>query len=230
MITSRYESQADKIQSTDKAMIEKDRMRVDVSTPGNNHLMIYRADLGKMWIIDPEKKQYQELSKQEITGMMQKMQEATKRLEAQMASMPQAQREAMKKMMPQMPKPSVVTYQKKADGIKIGNYTCTLYEGFVDQKKVSEMWTTDLKALSMSPEDFAVMNSFGEMFEAISKDFTSPYKISSLGLPIRMAQYNPDGSQKHLTEVVSIERQNTDPALFELPKDFVKQSRDDFDE
>jgi len=72
------------------------------------------------------------------------------------------------------------TYKKVAAGEKVNQWSCAKYEGYREDKKVNEIWTTDWKSLGLTPEAFKVMKDLGEFFENLAKEMAANFdKIGS---------------------------------------------------
>lgn len=216
-----------------KAYVDKNHMRVETTGKNLDNITIYRKDKGVFWIIDNKEKTFMEISKKDMQKMKTKMDEAMKMMEKQMKNMPPEQRKMMEKMMKgQMPVKSPKTiYKKIATGIKVNQWVCDKYEGYLEGIKKKEIWTTDWKNLRLSQEDFEVMQGLSEFFGEFTKDHESFYKAGSKewekeqgysGIPIKTITYSA-GKIKDKTELKEIRRQDFASSLFDLPKGLMKK-------
>ena len=139
----------------------------------------------------------------------------------------------MKDRMPMMQEAAPqVTYKKVASGEKVNQWVCAKYEGYREDQKVKEVWTTDWKKLGLTPENFKVLNDLGEFFKDFAKDLASAFgQVGSAewekeqgydGIPVRTLSYS-NGKLHATTEVTEVNQESLAPALFNLPTGLKKK-------
>jgi hypothetical protein len=216
-----------------KMYIDKDRMRMEISSNMENEVMIFRQDQQLIWVINNKEKSYSKMTRDDLAKMKGQIDQAMKMMEEQLKNMPVEQREMMEKMMPkqgamQMSKVEKTVYTKKKSGEKINRWTCDYYEGMVSGKKTEEVWTITWQQAGISRNDLQAFRGMGEFFQAITGKIDALYQIGSedfekqggyAGLPVKMVQYEK-GNTIVLSEVKEIKKQNIAPKLFELPAGF----------
>ncbi len=227
-----------------KTYVDSGRMRHEAQSKAGSTVVIFRQDKGLFWVINPDKT-YMEITKQDMQAMKAKMDEAKTQMEEQMKNVPEAQREMMKKMMggrmPMAQSASAVkiAYKKVATGEKVNQWSCAKYEGYREDKKVKDVWTTDWKSLGLTPETFKVMKDISEFFENLAHEMAANFdKIGSeewekeqgyTGIPVKTLSYS-DSQLRSTTEVTEVKQGELAASLFELPagltkKDMFKQMR-----
>jgi hypothetical protein len=225
--------------TTNKTYVDSDRMRMETQAMGGMQIVIFRQDKGLFWIIDQKGKTYMEITKQDFQQMKAKMNEAKAMMDERMKSLPPEQRQMMEKMMQGRGMPAMqpagtikTTYKKVASGEKVNQWVCAKYEGYREDNKVKEVWTTDWKSLGLTPESFKVMKDLGEFFEDFAKDMASSFdKIGSeewekeqgySGIPVKTLSY-ADGKLRAATEVTEVKQESLSAALFDLPEGLTKK-------
>jgi hypothetical protein len=224
---------------TNKTYVDSDRMRMEAQAMGGTQIVIFRQDKGLFWIIDQKGKTYMEITKQDFQQMKAKMNETKSMMEEQTKHLTPEQQQMLKKVMSgrgmpgTQPASTVKTaYKKIAAGEKVNQWVCAKYEGYREDKKVKDVWTTDWKSLGLTPESFKLMKELGEFFEEFTKDMASSFdKIGSeewekeqgyAGIPIKTLSYT-DGKLRSATEVTEVKQENLAPALFELTPELKKK-------
>jgi hypothetical protein len=217
-----------------KTYVDSDRMRYESQSKGVNTIVIFRQDKGLFWVINPDKT-YMEITKQD---MQAKMDEAKTQMDEQLKNVPEAQREMVKKMMAgrmPMAQPAgtiKTTYKKVAAGEKVNHWSCAKYEGYREDKKTKEVWTTDWKSFGLTPEAFKLMKDITEFFEGFAKDMAANFdKVGSeewekeqgyAGIPVKTLSYS-DGQLRSTTEVKEVKQENLAASLFDLPPGLTKK-------
>ena len=219
-----------------KAFVDKDRMRVELSGDDVDQIIIFRKDKDVFWFIDNKDQTYFEMTREDLREMKAQVDEAMKEFEAQMKDLPPEQRQMMETMMKgKMPeKAPEMTYKKVASGEKVNQWTCDQYEGFLEGEKKMEMWTTDWKKLGLKPEDFQVMQDMADFFGEFVEDQASFLQVGAespemiadksqfAGLPVKVIDYS-EGSEAHTTQLIEVKEQDFASSLFELPAGLKKK-------
>jgi hypothetical protein len=209
---------------------DKDKVRMESSnTPGN--AFIYRADKGLFWMVDANQKSYSEMTRQDLEGLANTMDAAMKQMQEQLAKLPPEQRKMMEDMMKQnMPgagSQSKATYKKIGSG-KIGAWACDKYESWRDGEKTAEICLADPKAVGFTDADFNALKDMLKPFEKFAKDlqvmlFLDGADGAPKGAPVRATVFE-NGKAKSESVVKQVKKENTSPALFELPKGYAKKA------
>ncbi len=217
---------------TQKFYMQKDKLRLE--TVGEN-IIIFRADKDLIWTININENSYTEMSKADIKEMSAKMDgvmaQQKKIMEEQMKSLPAEQQEMMKQMMNEtFAEEAETTYTKKASGEKVDSWKCDKYEGYQEDVKVEEVWTTDEKKLGIGTQEFETLKEMSEMFSDLNKENDQIYAFGSKeaekeqqfsGVPVKTVVYE-DGEPIETTQLKEVKSENFKASLFELPEGFTK--------
>jgi hypothetical protein len=214
-----------------KTYLDKDCMRIDTKAGGEEQSFIFRKDKETFWVVDYKEKSFMEMTKKDLQAMKAKIEGAMKVMNEQMKNLPPEQKEMMEKMMKgQMPgnAPKIV-YKKISPGEKVNQWVCNKYEGYMENKKEEELWTTDWEKLGLSVNDFKVMQDVSEFIGEFSKGLgASFYKVgiegnkqSYVGIPIKTINYSGN-KVLYTTELKEIQRKDLASSLFDVPAGFKK--------
>lgn len=213
---------------------------LSVQTPGRKGNMIFRGDQKLLWIIDSDRKVYQEMTEKDVQELGAKMNEAMAKMKEALANIPPEQRAAVEKMMEgRMPaaaeKKRVVT--PLGQSRKINDFVCAGYRVAFDGGGEMEVWSADPKAFEISEKDLAVFKEFAEFWKALKpagmdsmdgllKDFGNPKEGDVPGLPILTIMKDASGKEEWRSEVVRITHDAIPAAAFDLPAGLKKDKLD----
>ena len=231
--TSRH---ADGESFTSTVRLLGDRIRFESSSPGQEQVFIYRADRQAMYLIDPAKRTYQEITREQLDQLAAKLEEMTAMIEEQMRSVPPSQRamveQMMRGMMNNMPGGVSVpiVYTRVSTGERVGEWACDRYEGHRGDDKVQEVCTADWRSLNLSADDFRVLQELGEFFEGLSSQFNFDlYQVgidtegseagTFPGMPVSRTTFaNGQATMSH--EISEFSRETFASSMFEVPEGF----------
>ena len=221
---------------TSKVFIEKDRMRVESGGSSENNLIIFRGDKEVFWVINIDKKTYNEMTREDLEKLRAKMDNAFKEMEEQLKNLPPEQRKMMEQMMPKqaqmaMQRPAKTIYKKIRSGEKVNQWSCILYEGFEEGIKTKDVWTADFSQLNINPDDLKGLNAMGKFFEVLTQEIEELYMIGPdqaekeggfSGIPVKTIE-SESGNIIQITELKEITSKSFDSAIFELPSGLKKE-------
>jgi hypothetical protein len=126
------------------------------------------------------------------------------------------------------PAPAKITYKRGAAS-KVGNWTCTTYEGFRGTEKVVEVCAAESAAVGMTRADFTLVQQAIDMMKSVAgPDIVDRIPIYGtaesqgfVGFPVKRVSYR-DGKPDITSELVGIKREAIPPATFALPAGFNK--------
>jgi hypothetical protein len=221
--------------------LDSDRLRIS-SSDGD---MIYRGDLGKVFILDKDQHSYMEMSPETMQAMKARMDQAMARMKQQMASMPEAQRKQMEAMMAQrgMPMPGQqpsappqLSYEKSGDARKVGKWGCTPYKAVANGKPEADLCIAKLEDLGLTRDDLKPMISLssfmgkqmsqmgGSTPPMASADFDSLKKaVGYDGFPIQTTQTSPAGHGQYVSTLQSVEHKDVPAGSFDIPPGYTKR-------
>jgi len=214
---------------------EANRARFDAAEGGRRVILIVRTDAkGEpvCWVIDQEKNAYIEIDRKGVDEVKSQVERARLLFEQQIANAPPESRERVRQGLEaqygaMMKKRPTVEFKKIATGVTIKKWRCTQYQSTLDGEKYEDVWAAGEKDLGLTPSDLKVLSQMGELFSGISPKTNAFFQVGRpaggfTGFPVVVVEYR--GGQKHeKSEVTGVRQEKLDPALFELPKDVVKQ-------
>jgi hypothetical protein len=220
---------------TSQIQIEQHRMRAEVGGVAGptSRVVIFDGAKQVLWLIDPAKKTYNEMTKADADRMGGQLQDAMSQMQAQLAKLPPAQRAQIEAMMKGRGVPGTgatpqKTEYRKAGKDKVGKWTCDKYEGFQNSEKTSELCTVDPATLGFSLADFDVSRQLGEFFKKLvpqsSDQLFSIGKAEDQGysgVPVRRT-FTVLGKET-TTELTDVTRQTFTDATFAVPDGFKKE-------
>jgi hypothetical protein len=216
-----------------QVQIEKDRMRAEfIGGSGDKQAAIFDGAAGTLWLINYDRKTYTEMTRADVERIGTQVSDLMARMQAQMASMPPAQRAQMEAMMKgrlgafaAMPKPQY----RMLGSDRAGRWTCNKYEGFVDTEKVSEICTVDPAVLGATADELAITKQLAEFAQRlIPQGFEQMFGVGTTetqgysGIPLRHISYR-NGQPVLSNEVTDVRRQSFDASTFQVPPGFEKQ-------
>ncbi len=207
---------------TNTIRLDKDKVRIDMGQNPDTY-MIYRSDKKVFWTVNLKDKSYMEMTEKDFADMFLKIEEAKKKMEAQMANMPPEQKKMMQdmmaKMMPGGGKAAKTTYKKVGSGGTVNGYSTDKYEGTRDGAKSSEIWTTSPKSVNVDEKDYEVLKDMAKFFEKFAQNLSGMVgdKTNGLeGVPVKTVGYK-DGKPHFTSEMKEVKKESLDASLFEIP-------------
>ncbi|HZP48321.1 MAG TPA: DUF4412 domain-containing protein [Vicinamibacterales bacterium] len=227
---------------THNVQIEANRVRAEAggrpSTspgPSGGQVVIFDGARQTLWIVDEGRKSYTEMTKADADRVGGQMSAAMSAIQEQLKNMPPEQRAQMESMMrgrgmPGAPAAAAPkTVYKKVGTDTVGKWSCDKYEGYQDDKKVSELCTVDPKVLGFSAADFQVTRQLAEFFgrlipQGADRLFAigTPEQQGYSGVPVRTITFM--GDQRTTSELVDAKRQSFPDATFQVPAGYTKEA------
>jgi hypothetical protein len=218
-------------------VLDTDRMRMSFATSD----IIFRGDLGKVWILLSKDHSYIELTAAGMAEMSARMDQAMAKMKEKLALVPDAQRKQIEAMMASrmgQGAPSAapqVAYEKAGDSRTVGDWSCEPYRIVVAGKASSEVCVAKLSDLGLSRDDLAAFTAFGafmaKMTAAIGAmrspmaalNFDSMTKaIGFEGFPVQSVSKFGDGGRQVVVTLKSIQHQDPPAGAFDLPAGYTK--------
>lgn len=221
-------------------ILDADKMRMST----NRGAMLYRADTGKMIMINDTSRSYTEISADSLQKMRSAMQA---QMQQRLAAMPEEQRKKIEAMMaahgaptgPAMAPetPRVVTYQKSGEARKVGPWICTPFTMLVNDKAESDLCVAKMSDVGLTRDDLqsfinltATMNKQmggnggGHRPALASADFEALSKaVGYDAFPVQTARHVDGGPGEIESTVESVEHRDVPANTFEVPADYTKR-------
>ncbi len=192
-----------------------------------------------MLIVDHAGKVYFVMDQQTMSGMADQMNLVMQQMRAQLKNMPPERRAMVEKMMKSrgsigvqaQPLRPVAEVTRTGESDTVNGYPCVKYEVTRGGQKVRELWVTDWDNVEGGDEAVVAMAKFGE--ELLSAASGSvPFKLPETpfveidkmnGFPVSTRSFD-NGRLTNETTLRSSRRQAIDPAAFEPPSGYRKQT------
>jgi hypothetical protein len=212
-------------QTTHQIQIEQTRMRAEMADQaGTQRAMIFDGARQVMLIVNPDRKSYSEITKDDVDRMGAQMQDM-------MAKVPPEMRAKVEEMMKGrgMSGAPVKTEYKKTGTDKVGKWTCDKYDGYQNGQKTSEVCTVEPSALGLAAGDFAVTSQFAAFFEKlVPQSMVQVFNLGQAqaggfsGLPVR--SISTTGGRTVTSEITDVSRQTFPDSVFAVPAGFQKEA------
>jgi hypothetical protein len=208
---------------TVRVQIEATRTRTEMAGPnGVMNVTIFDGDKQVLYIVDPARKTYMEMTKADVDRLSVQMQGSMAQMQAQLEKMPPAQRAQMEAMMKGV-------QHTRTGSDTVGRWTCDKYDLTQGGQKIGEVCSVNLATLGFGATDFDVMRQMGAFYSAMAPlmpaQLTGVSAIDPPGssdFPVKTVIMVPGGGTM-TTEVVETGRQTFPDSLFAVPAGFTKE-------
>jgi hypothetical protein len=207
---------------TVQVQIEATRMRTEMAGPnGTLNVMIFDGGKQVLYIVDPARKTYMEVTKADVDRLSAQVQKGMAQMQAQLEKLPPAQRAQMEAMMKGV-------RHTRTGSDTVGRWTCDKYDLTQDGRKIGEVCSVNPTTLGFDATDFDVMRQMGAFYSAMAPQMAGqlpgPSGIDPRGssdFPVKTVLMVPGGTVT--TEVIEAGRRTFSDALFAVPAGFTKQ-------
>ena len=216
--------------------MDKDHIRVESRASGSESAFVFDGTKQVARTIDISRKTYMEMSKKDLEQTRKQMDSAMAEMQQQLKAVPAAQRAMIEQMMrgrggmPGMPQAAPKVEYRQTGSDKVGQWTCTKYEGSVGGQKTSEVCTVDPKEFGLTPADFEVARQLGEfiktmMPQAADNAFVNGTQLEQgfSGVPVRRTSFR-NGAVEYVTEITEVRRTTFPASTFDPPAGFRKEA------
>jgi len=189
------------------------------------------------YMIDLTKKTYTEINKADLDRLRGQMDSAMSQMQAQLANLPPEQRQIVEQMMrgrgglPGANAPQAPKIQYRASGSdKVGQWTCTKYEGYVGQQKTAEVCAVDPKEFGLTAGDFDVAKQLADFMKAMIPTASDRMFLNGTvqdqgfsGIPVKRTSYS-NGAVDSVSEIVQVRHEAIPASTFDPPAGFRKEA------
>lgn len=203
--------------------------KVAMSIPGDGGMAIYDSQTGELTQVDHKSREYIVVDQETMDQAADQMSAMMKQMEAQLASLPKEQREAMMKMMPGMAgmggneKRPAAKIEWTGSKDKVAGYRCRIATITEPDGTNNSACIASADELGMSKDDYQAIASMFETMQAFARRFSSEAPMPSLeqldGVPIMMKDRG-DGSS---VELVSVDTDSLEAEIFEVPAGYKRR-------
>lgn len=212
--------------------IGKGRMRIDSTEGGGESSVIYLTDgEPRFYMIDRGAGTYTEITKADMDRIQRDVDFAVRQYERQIENAPPAQQQHMREVFEQrmgrkFGSEGRSEYQRVSSGVKVGEWTCTQYQGFRGDVKNEEVWAAHWNELGIQRDDFAVFSDLAELLSGVGQGTPAFFQFAldegERGFPVLVVSY-VDGKRSEKSRVVEVRNERFDTQLFEIPEGLTKQ-------
>jgi hypothetical protein len=213
---------------TVQVQIDATRMRTEMAGPnGAMNVTIFDGGKQVLYIVDPARKTYMEMTKADVDRLSAQVQGAMAQMQAQLEKLPPAQRAQMEAMMKGRAGAAALQYTRTGSD-KVGRWTCDKYDLTQNGQKIGEVCSVSPTTLGFGATDFDVMRQMGAFYSATAPQMASQLpgvsgidQRGSSGFPVKTVMMVQ--GQTVTTEVIEAGRQTFPDSLFVVPAGFTKQ-------
>lgn len=217
-----------------KVYLKEDKMVTETTDGKDNTVMLFDADTETLFIINHKKKEYTEMTREDMENLNAMLTEQLAVMEQQLAMLPEKQRDMVREQMGASfgvgQKPS--EYSLTEADVSIKDWETDKYTGVADGKTQSEIYIASYGETGYESEDFASLEKFFDtmknFMQSISKQIPSAgmgffgenmpgYKE---GIPVKTVIYNTKGEASSTTTLESISEEEVEKSVFEVPENY----------
>jgi hypothetical protein len=214
---------------TIQVQIEPTRMRTDMVGPnGAVQAMIFDGGKQVLYIVDPARKTYMEMTKADADRLGAQVQGAMAQMQAQLEKLPPAQRAQMEAMLKGRGGAAAAPQYTRTGSDKVGRWACDKYDVTQNGQKIGEVCSVNPTTLGFGATDFAVMGQMAAFYSGMAPQMSGQLppvtpidQGGTSGFPVRSVVTIQ--GQTTTTEVVEAGRQTFADSLFVVPAGFTKQ-------
>ena len=230
-----------------RMLLEGDRLRMEMpgqdSADGRGLTLIFRGDLGVVYVLDEKDRSYAQMDRKSAEQMRAKIEGAKQEMQAQMGKLPPEQRLAMEKMLAEQgfgdaasapPTPEIRTVATDRT-TSVAGFTCREYDVFEGKQKIGDACVAAWDATGTTRADFDSLRAFAAFEDEMSKamafggrkragnEMTRLFDLG--GVPVRM-RAERDGKVVSETRTVEIKKRDLAADSFAPPAGWKKRSAD----
>lgn len=214
--------------------MEPNRIRTEIHDgDGRRQVVIFDGTKSVLYIVDPARQSYIEMTQADAARMGAMMQGAMAMMSERLANMPPAQRAMMEEKMGMLAGGTTAVarpeYKRNGSGMA-AERACDRYDGYTAGQKTSEICTVAPEALGLTLADFSVMNTLSDFLRTIVPQMAdqivgvgTPEQGFS-GLPVRTATTDPRSGRTITMTVTDVRRATFEDSMFQVPAGFQKQA------
>ena len=219
--------------STTKTYLHKNKMITELPDDKKEQKMLFDAETETLYIIDNEREEYVEMTRQDMEALSSMLKEQMAIMEQQMEMMPEKQREMIREKMKEAMGggQSPAEYSLDASDVPVHGWQTDKYKGMADGSKQSEVYLASYEELDLDKEDFATMESFFKLMKNYAQSmsgsglgfFSESMPGYAEGVPVKVVLYNADGDAISTQTIESISEEEVEETIFEVPEDYKKK-------
>jgi uncharacterized protein DUF4412 len=219
--------------TTNQIQLDKTHMKAESHASGEGMTFVFDEGAHVARVINMDRKTYMELSR----AFMQQMQGQLAQVQEQLKNLPPDQRAVLEQALlgrgaalgvPTGQAPKFEYRQTGSD--RVGQWTCTKYDGFQGTQKVSEICTVDPKVLGISPADFEVAKHLADFLKGFLPQAANQILVAGTpadqgfsGIPVRRTTFE-NGKPETVSEIKEVRHEAIPASTFEVPTGFKREN------
>jgi len=221
--------------TTNQIQLTKTHMRAESRASGEGTAFVFDEAAQTARVIYLEKKTYMEMNR----GMMQQMQQQMAQVQEQMKNLPPEQRAMIEQAMrgrggfPGAPAglgaPPAKPQYKQSGSDRVGQWSCTKYDGYQGTQKVMEICAVDPKDFGVTPADFEIAKHLAEFLAGFIPQAANQIVVAGTaadqgfnGIPVRRTTF-VNGKPDTVSEIKELRREAIPASVFEVPAGFKRE-------
>ena len=197
--------------TTQQIQMDRTHIRAETQTSGDSVAFVYDGPAKTVRIINLSKQSYTEMDQAQLQQMGQQVNTALSAMQAQLKNLPPEQQKMLQDLMNGRGMPGAGAaperpIYKSAGSGKVGQWSCTRYDGYRGAEKVAEVCAVDPAALGLMPTDFEAARQLADVMKSMmpaAAGSTSPEVVSSAA---RARAMSPVRTHPHAAARASRER------------------------
>lgn len=226
--------------TTSKMYLKDDKLVTESGEGKNKSVMMFDTGKETLFIIDHKKKEYTEMTREDMEALNAMLQEQMAAMEQQFAMLPEKQREMIREKMGASlgmgQKPA--EYSLAESGVAVKEWESDKYIGEADGKTQSEIYIASYEEVGQDAADFATLEKFFDLMkdymQGMSKSLSGAgmgYFSESMpgykeGIPVKTVFYNKKDEVISTTTLESVSEETVENSIFEIPENYKKQKMD----
>jgi hypothetical protein len=223
--------------------MDKDHIRAESRSGNDDAAFVFDGPKKVVRMVNTTQKSYTEITTTEIQQMASQMSGAMAQMQAQLQSLPPEQRAMVEQMMqgrggagmrgmpgmPAMAAAAKVEYRRTGTD-KVGQWSCTKYEGTSGGQKTSEVCTVEPSALNLQASDFEASRQLAEFMKSLMPQMADGVTLFATteaqgfsGVPVRRTTFR-NGAVESVAEITEIRREAIPASTWDVPAGFRREA------
>lgn len=223
--------------TTAQTQMDRNHVRTEVQANGEANAFVFDGPADVLRMINLSRKSYVEMSRADMQRMQQQVSGMLAKMEAQLKNLPPERRKMFEDMMkgrgglPGTPTPAApprITF-KAAGTDKVGQWSCTKYDGYSGAEKVTELCTVQPSAIGLNDADFEAVKQLAEFVKTMTPAAVDQFTLNATvaeqgfaGVPIRRVSLR-NGQPTDSTELVEVKREAIPASAWAVPAGFKRE-------
>jgi hypothetical protein len=224
--------------STSQVQLDASHMRAEVLDGKERGAIVYDGPNDTTRMMNLDKKTYSEMTRAQAEQMGQQVNSAMAQMQAQLANLPPEQRAQIEQMMrgrgagaagALASTPQPIQY-RPAGTDRVGQWSCTKYEGFRGTEKVSEVCAATPATLGLTAADFEVTRRLTGFLKSLAPSVAAHISVIGnaqeqgyVGYPVRRTNFS-NGQIESVNEITEIRHGALPAGTFDVPTGFRKEA------